>query len=355
MNMLIIHKNKEKGLVSIISVILIVLIITVITLSLASLTRRGLRQSLDEQLSAQAQYAAETGVNDAVEKLKANSQYTASDCSQTGGSDSNNLTNNVLNAEKNIRYTCVTVNPLPTNLNTDVTPSGIKSYLIKDYNNNPIKSLTLNWGSTNTGASVNVTTPCTTTSGCFAPSSSWGDRLGVLRARLISTAAKNTSTNKVLDIIAYPGAKESNVTDEILDGSSSPKSKLLFAKCSNGKCEVSINNLPNVSPPDDYYLQLYSYYKDINVTITGVTYANVDVVFKGAQASIDSTGASGDVLKRVRVTVPLGSSSTLSNYNNLPPFNLIVGDELCKRFYTNSSVTAEDTTGYPAGFTCNPF
>lgn len=347
------YKANEKGLVSIISIMLIILIITVITLSLATLTRRNLRQSVDEQLSTQALYAAETGINDAITKIK-DSTLTGniSDCNSTGPGQL--FSSNILDSNSNVRYTCVLVDQTPDNINTDLTTGSLKNFKLDD-SSGPISSLTFTWKSTD--PNVTPVFSCPAGDGCLLSSSSWGDRLGLFRARLIpipaGTLTRSTMAN-VIDIIGYPGPNSTGVTSSTM--TAADKSKMLFASCSAATkaCTITVSGL---ATPGDYFVQMYSYYKDINVTITGQTGSpGVTTRFTGAQAVIDATGASGDVLRRVKVNVSTGANSGLNqSLNNMPVYGLSVGDSLCKRFTTNSSGTSEDTNGYAPGFTCNPF
>ncbi|HSX32249.1 MAG TPA: pilus assembly PilX N-terminal domain-containing protein, partial [Candidatus Saccharimonadales bacterium] len=62
---------KESGMVAIMVTIILMIVISLIVLGFAQIARRNQRQSLDRQLSTQAFYAAETGVNDASKVIKA--------------------------------------------------------------------------------------------------------------------------------------------------------------------------------------------------------------------------------------------------------------------------------------------
>lgn len=330
------HKLNQKGLVSIISTVLIIVIITIVTLSLSVFSRRELRQSLDEQLSSQALYAAESGVNDVVNRLTATTNRLTSDISDCSDLSQNNIsTNRVLDAENNVRYTCVLVDQSPPQINTNVTTSQPKLYLLDPGASDTIKSLKFVWKDSNTsGSSVGA---CTTT-GCFTPSTAWGstNRLGALRVRLFPAGTGGTLTSttftddNAIDIIGFPGSR-TGFSDTM---NASDKSRTLYATCISAEsiCTVNVDNLSALNKT--YYMQLSSMYKDINVTLTGTnSVSNAQTQFIGAQVSIDSTGAAGDVFKRLSVTIPLGESS------NLPIYTLGVGDKLCKRFETSSTAT----------------
>jgi Tfp pilus assembly protein PilX len=58
------HRNEE-GLVSIIVVTIVIIILSLMTIGFAKIMDREFRQSLDRELAVQANYAAESGMNDA--------------------------------------------------------------------------------------------------------------------------------------------------------------------------------------------------------------------------------------------------------------------------------------------------
>src|SRR3954464_6641054 len=55
--------NSEAGMASFLIVMILMLVITLIVIGFAQVTRRNSREALDRQLSSQAFYAAESGVN----------------------------------------------------------------------------------------------------------------------------------------------------------------------------------------------------------------------------------------------------------------------------------------------------
>jgi Tfp pilus assembly protein PilX len=326
------QKLNQKGLVTIVSVIIIVIIITIITLSLAALTRRGLRQSLDEQLSTQAQYAAESGVNAAIKLI--NDKIITSNvdnCNQTGVSGGK-FEKNILN--ENVKYSCVLVDLTSDTISTDLASESIKVYPLVDPNGLLINTLNIKWSNPS-----NLSTPlsCSTQPSCLTNQTGWGVRPGLLRVKLIpypTTGLQRSAIDSgAIDITAYPFAITGygNSAD-----ASITKNHVLAALATTcdgrGICSINVTGL---SSPGRYYVQLYSYYASTtNVNITGTNSSGTAVKFTGAQATIDSTGISQDIVKRLRVKVALDASS------NLPIYALSSGESLCKRFTTNAAATA---------------
>src|SRR5687767_12713460 len=57
-------RSNQEGLVSIVVAVILILLMSLIVLAMAENSRREQRQTLDRQLSDQAFYNAETGIND---------------------------------------------------------------------------------------------------------------------------------------------------------------------------------------------------------------------------------------------------------------------------------------------------
>ena len=342
------HKLNQNGLVTIVSIILIVLIITVITLSLATLIRRELRQSIDEQLSSQALYAAESGINDAIKKISDGTiTGSVTGCDQT--SPEGVFSNQTISSDENVRYTCILVNQTPPVISTDIQKETVKSYPIISSTGQTVSSLTFTWKSLDSAFTPNIA-GCDRFdfNRCLRAYNTWGNRLPLLRVRLLPYPSSDfTSSINPIDVIAYPGPR-SGVSDSTLTLTPNGlRQKMLFATCSstNKNCTVSISGLGSGGDLSGrYYLQIYSYYGSTNIKINGKDQLGGEIKFSGAQAEIDATGVAQDVLRRMKVYVTLNQTSALPN------FTLGVGDKLCKRFTTNASGTADgsDAINCPA-------
>lgn len=330
-------KAKERGLITLVSVLVIIIIITIITLSLASLSRRGLRQSLDEQLSSQALYAAESGINDVIQKLDANELSSdITDCNDINDPTKGFSPN--LNAEGTVRYSCILVIQTSTTIDSFLTKNSLKYYPIEDAGGATINSLTINW--TKPTGTKNIT--ACSAQNCLYDSGGWSNRLGLLRVRLIPDVAtadlddRNAINNKSVDVIAYPfGVTGLSNETSVAAG---VENYVLAGTCgSDSRCTINLNSIGN-RITGKYYLQIYTYFNDANITITG---NGGTASFKGAQITIDSTGVAQDVSKRLQVKIPKNMKS------DLPVYSVGVGEKLCKRFFTNPTATDNDSSVTP--------
>ena len=72
--------KDERGMVAIMIAMFLMIILSLITLGFLRLMQREQRQALDNSLSTQAYYAAESGINDAVKAARANPAYAKGTC-----------------------------------------------------------------------------------------------------------------------------------------------------------------------------------------------------------------------------------------------------------------------------------
>src|ERR1044072_966430 len=120
-------KSNESGLVSIVIVTTITIILALMTIAFTKIMNRNLRDAIDLELSTQAHYAAESGLNDARQYI-ADKLATGDDPSigpncldlstaplpfvpTISGSYSGDITN-----DNTVKYTCVLINSAPKDL-----------------------------------------------------------------------------------------------------------------------------------------------------------------------------------------------------------------------------------------------
>src|SRR3954463_2749341 len=114
---------KERGMVSILVTMLLMVVITLIVLGFAQISRRNQRQAVDRQLSTQAFYAAEAGINDARNLIKTALSSGATipaktDCTNGSGPAAAfySTLSPSLDTPNNVSYTCLMVDPAPKDL-----------------------------------------------------------------------------------------------------------------------------------------------------------------------------------------------------------------------------------------------
>lgn len=330
---------KQRGMVSILVTMMLMIVISLIVLGFAQISRRNQRQATDRQLSTQAFYAAETGINDARNLIKAAISTNTvipqkTDCNLGSGPAAafyGSLSPDI-DAANNVAYSCLMVDPSPKELVYDSISS-----------RGTVVPLTAATGTISTLKLQIVTKDTTTTpaTGCptsvnntFSSATAWstsGCGFGVLRFDLVPTTGSlnagilqdKTMTSFLVPMrtggatsIGYPAgtASTNNANNRV------------GVRCSGTTCTMSITGL-NAS---QYYMRVNSIYKDIKLIVTATDSSNTVVGLNGTQAVIDATGKAQDVLRRIQVRMPLipVNNSLISDYA------LESSDSVCKRFVT---------------------
>lgn len=350
MNMYIL-RNDDRGMVSITVTMILMIIISITVLSFAQVIRREQRESLDNQLSSQAFYAAETGVNDAQNYIKeqveldaagSNPQFANGIPSKTTCKNDGayaglkpSLDNEIQDAENDTdsEYTCLLIDPAPDNLQYSLTPAeGSKVFPMKPLTpGERPTSIRLTWTPQEGGSDSGCSTSLSATN---PASGGWSCGFAMLRLDLAPIdapyARRDALNDAVFGSFAVP-TRNVNTSAVYQAG----KINRNPAKCDGKECTMTITNLPNNN--DNYYMRVGAVYKTTTLTVTALS-GTKPIQLKDSQLKLDSTGRAQDVLRRIQVRVPL-------NYQGLHAENAITSnEEICKRFkaFYNEDTPAEN-------------
>lgn len=318
-------KTNQAGLVSIVVAVMLMLIMSLIVLGMSQGTRREQRQTLDRQLSDQAFYNAESGINDAASYL----YTTPAAAIEKNGCDTplGSVTRDIDGPTGVNKVTCILYDKAPKNLQYDqLSVSNPKIIPIQTITQagTPVelKSLTISWDDA-TDRDGAITGPCSFNSGSPALPESCG--YAGLRAEIFSPASSRDDIRQ-RSLIAFllPNATVgSNIS--VTDSTYPNNQGLISATACNGaaterRCSKTITEINKAN----LYLTLRSLYRPTNVTITGTDASGAAVRFKDTQTVIDSTGRANDVLRRVQVRIPATAQYAY------PGFALQTKDSICK-------------------------
>ena len=337
-------KQNQSGMVAIPVTIILMIIISLITIGFSTTIRKEQRQALDNQLSSQAFYAAESGVNVAAQKLKDNpdpSSLIKSDCGPSGVFTGGDYTINGsgIDDASGTTITCLLIKPINDLQFTGV--GGTSKISLIDTETVNINSIYINWQNTN-GSTVTTCNLLNT----FPSAAQWSANCSqpILRVDLVPIS--NTMTPAALraqqfTAFLYPkktasGGITANFGDAVAGADGKKLGAIFNAGCNettdSNKTQKCMAVLNNVVPGTKYAIRIISLYGTSNVRVHVRGPGDIQPDLKNAQALVDSTARSVDVLRRVQVRLPLVSSS------NVPDFALSAGDGICKRY----SVTATD-------------
>lgn len=315
--------RRSAGVVSLMVTMVMMIVISLVVLGFAEISRNEQRNTLDEQLSTQAYYAAESGVNDA--RVAINAQIAAGspvqDKTSCGNQGSYTLSNTV-DAAHNAAYTCVLVS---TALPSLVYNVGYTSTVIPVTSSGPaFGNLTLSWklpsGSNGSAADCYTDTGSLGSFPVATGSGAWGCDYPVLRVDMLDANGTLNRANWNADtstffFVPFNSNSVANAAGLGAHGTVTP------ARCDSTACTARITGVGGTR----YYMRITTLYRtnsQLSITNTG------GATFTGAEATIDSTGKAQDVLRRILVAVDL----TDANARAVPSGALITEDSICKRF-----------------------
>jgi len=329
--------DKQQGAASIIVTLILMLVITLIVLGFAQITRREQRQSLDQQLSTQAFYAAESGINDATQAIH---DHTFTGNKQTCDNTGTPFTGKV-DPVHNIAYTCLLISQSLSNLSyptifankaisADMTFGGGSSA-------NIIKISWVNGDNQNSTFSPDYP--------LFPSFSGWqadGSNTALLRLAVTDLSGgqydRQSLDNNTFTTYLYPSTIGGGSVNFTPTGAApqptglNAQGKITAAACSGGgtpsaQCTVTLNL---GAPLSHVFLRIGALYDDASVTITAFNGAtSLDI--SGAQAIIDATGKAQDVLRRDQVRL------SLTPQTNSPANAVQSLTSICKQLQVNSS------------------
>lgn len=296
--------------------LIMMLVISLIVIGFTQTARRTSREALDSQLSSQAFYAAESGINMTAPKISKTSTP-KTDCSNSGDYT---ITQSLA---ANVAVTCVLVTPNPPDIK--IFADQASSTIVPINNSTPLRSLTFQW-TPPTGMTTVSTDGCNASSGTFPTSVPDNCSFALLRVDLMqkpSALSFDSLANNTLTFYMQP-LKTGGGSASVSNFAAATKGNVVGALCDSTTCKVTIT-LSDGAQGTAYYARLSTLYRDTpQVIITGTS--NGTVNFTGAQVVIDSTGKAQDVLRRVQARYSIGITHAEA------PYAVESGSTICKRF-----------------------
>ena len=320
--------KSEKGYASFVITLVTMIVVSLIVVAFAADSRLEQKNSLANNLSTQAYYAAESGINDANAIIQDEISHgvpiqstTSGQCNSTSSTSYVvNNSNYLLGSNGQIQYDCLIVNTSPNSLiYQDLNPGISWVFALSNANTSDnISSITISWYNpdaegTFTGCpNVNLPSSATfpklnATSGEDLSPSNCG--AGVLQLDMVADSSLTTNAFSSGDT-AYLEPVQNSGNAVMATGSIS-QDKVYPVKCgSNGglyACTQTINIQPSLPPDSIYYIRLQSYYQQAYVYITAHDARGNQLNLVDAQISIDSTGEAGGQIKRLEERVCNGN------------------------------------------------
>jgi len=347
------QKNQD-GLVAIIVSSVIMVILSLVTLGFARLMQREQRQALDRSLSTQAFYAAESAVNDAVQKIIENPDLPNK---TTCAADATFISGDI-DSTRDVQYSCLLINNTPPSLEySEVSISDFRTIPLQaDADGVPITQVKIDWDDPKLPDTDTATKPNTTPkfSNCTAADLATLPRIadwskvspGMMQVDLIPVDppfSRQGLIDNTLHLFLYPCASGTNAINYTDHKDIANQGQIVGVKCSAipaagslRDCELAIN-MPALQANKKYFIRIKSLYRSSGVSIRIFDAAPTQRKLKKAQVQIDATGRVGDVLRRIQVRAPYETYA-------YPDYTLHTTDSICKQLEIAPAVGAVPAT-----------
>lgn len=329
-------KSDEQGVVSLIVTIILMMVISLIVISFARTSRREQRDSLDRQLSTNAFYAAESGINMArkaiadptKQALLTSTKYTSS-CTGAGSFSAaagvKVPSDNIGSANSNATYTCLFVDPSVSSIEHSLTAEPY-SFPLKRSGPGNLGQVDIYWDAGSTSGASYTGCPSIGNNPQTWPTATCAS--GILRLELTDNFVNNYvyfiyPSNSPADNIPYATA-------------ASPTGTRYRANCNAAnqpqQCHFQLSGLNR-----PVYARVSSLYASYELSVK----ASGGQEFAEAQVIVDATGKAADVQRRIQVRY---------NLNDLggPSYALQGGSSTCKKFSVDGTNVVDGGTCWPA-------
>lgn len=323
----------QQGLVSFMVTLIMMIVITLIVIGFTQVTIRARGEAIDRQLSEQAFYAAESGVNKAVNKIKSLGGSSIPD--QSGTCNGPDYPTGAIGSSPNVAITCLLVKPVVEDIRfaanqTSSTVVKLDTYEMNGVSPTNLTQIEVTWAAAR-GMSTDVVSDCADYDSGW-PVSIGSCGFGVIRLDLMHFERNNNNlppsgdTDTNTETFYLKPAQTAGAIPE----AGSQKAHIGTANCLSGECKILIDLNGNFSTKR-HYARISTLYRDSPVVkIDGTANGGDSANFAGVQALIDSTGRAQDVLRRVQVRYPTGII-----HSPTPPAALESEVKICKRFTTS--------------------
>jgi len=353
------QRLNQSGMVSFMVTLIMMAVITLIVVGFSQVTHRNQREALDRQLSTQAFYAAESGVNvtkAAISSYLSNSPTaqlaTKQTCKNNYQPDSTKPEAPLkdISSEANVRYTCVLVDPNPSTLIYDDLTQG-NSIVVPITTSAAIDTLSFNW-TTQSG----LTGSCSSQARSYLPpdAASWNCPFALLRVDLMQVPDPNVTINNVAQLSSNtatmfltPYGDNSGTLYNNATGASNASLSFGGAAtayygaasgCSTSPAANCVVNARLANPLATYYARITPLYHNVSELVISAKSGVSSVKFNGTQAVVDVTGQAQDELRRIQVRVGLQGSV------DVPADAVASSNSICKNFTILPSDNISDTT-----------
>ena len=343
--------KRQDGFVSIVVAALLMVILALITLGFARIMQREQRQAIDRHLSREALYAAESGINDVAAKVADPAPDPVYDLRAKTTCDVNGLGaagNGNLSPDGAVAYTCALYDRTPSTLEYTTSGDSKITELATESGNN-LDTLTFTWGNSDTDPNNNLVSnlpTCGFNAQDLPPSRT--NAPPVLKIDLTKIGARYVRDDMIRDteyLYLLPCNGGSGATNIAFNPTATARGRVVQVRCTGSglrPCSFTVDSMAAFNS-SKYFLRLKPVYTGATITVVGTEQGGGPAAFNNAQVSIDMTAKAGDVIRRLRASLPIAN---VTDSLGIPEAVLQGFDGICKQIEVLDSKAPSDVRDY---------
>lgn len=313
---------KQQGFVSIIVAATVMILLSLITIGFTRVMQREQREALDRQLTRQATYAAESGINTVWQYIQNEGvEIEKNECSTDdnvftldNGTDINLNTGPgpAVNPiayfdaddpdDAGVKITCVLYDKTPTVITHESAQNQEVIFPFEESDDENFLSLTISWS-----GEGQATYPASCSSGDSFVFPETHDGVPILKLDLYDTSSysRDDLNNNASFLYLIPcDSGDSSIT--VMNQRDVYKHSIA---CIDGVCSVTLN--VSALSTNSFFVRHKLLYTAGEVSLGGINASNEDAEIKRAQSIIDVTARSTDIVRRLRVHVPYNQAENI--------------------------------------------
>lgn len=315
------ERVKQQGFVSIIVAATVMILLSLITIGFTRVMQREQREALDRQLTRQATYAAESGINTVWQYIQDNSVDTEKNqCEEGGnvyslgggeeitiGSGANATVPSPyfdeLDDSAAVQITCVLYDKTPTEFKFLKAQNEETIIPFEDANDVPIRSITITWEGNNVDTPNFAATNCSASDGRnYEFPSSLSNYPPVMKFDLYNSSSytRNDLANSASYLYLIPCSGGSSTRNITIDNDRNIYKRTVDCE-DNGVCSVELD--VSAFGSSSFFVRHKLLYNAGKVTLSGININDEFSELKQGQSVIDVTARATDVVRRLRVHV----------------------------------------------------
>lgn len=314
-------RYQQKGFVSIIVAATVMILLSLITIGFTRIMQREQREALDRQLTRQATYAAESGINtvwkyiqeDGVEEEKKECSYTDGDVYRLDNGSyieidgTPDYTPSAFYDEDDdsaaIQVTCILYDKNPTTVVNQVGENQETIFPFEEKDDENFDTITISWRGE---SAVNYDSSCTNGAGYEFPASHSGTPVLKLDLTNTSSFSRNALASRTNYLYLIP----CNSGPTSISLSNSRQIYKTNIDCDDeGICSVTLD--VSALNSSSFFVRHKLFYDSGEISMGGVNALGDNAEIKRAQSVIDVTARATDVIRRLRVHVPYGEAQSI--------------------------------------------